>query len=193
MLILSLTVALIALTLFFDDLLTNQVNPNRNPDTRELIAGGREVVLKRNRQGHYIAAGKINDIPVTFLVDTGATDVAIPSNIANQAGLSRGQAAQAATANGLVTVYSTKVESLVLGTPVISFKEVEGLVDIFPYVETNNLYLCQDEYDMEQLLKQLPSRPDYKNLSLRENLLCKFNTPFQYSKKITILLKGLVF
>ena len=85
------------------------------------------------------------------------------------------------------------LESLVLGTPVISFKEVEGLVDIFPYVENNNLYLCQNEYDMEQLLKHLPSRPDYKNLSLRENLLSKFNTPFQYSKKITILLKGLVF
>jgi len=85
------------------------------------------------------------------------------------------------------------LESLVLGTPVISFKEVEGLVDIIPYVDNNNLYLCQDEYDMEQLLKHLPSRPDYKNLSLRENLLSKFNTPFQYSKKITILLKGLVF
>ena len=85
------------------------------------------------------------------------------------------------------------LESLVLGTPVISFKEVEGLVDIFPYVETNNLYLCQNEYDMEQLLKHLPFRPDYKNLSLRKNLLSKFNTPFQYAKKITILLKGLVF
>ena len=120
MLILSFTVALIALTVFFDDLLKNQVNPNRNPDTRELVAGGREVVLQRNRQGHYLTAGKINDIPVTFLVDTGATDVAIPSNIANQAGLSRGQAAQAATANGLVTVYSTKVESLVLGNILLS-------------------------------------------------------------------------
>ncbi|MDG2141681.1 MAG: TIGR02281 family clan AA aspartic protease [Gammaproteobacteria bacterium] len=115
MLILSFTIALIALTVFFDDLLKDQLNPNRNPDTRDLITGGQEVVLQRNRQGHYIAAGKINDIPVTFLVDTGATDVAIPSNIANQAGLSRGRATQAATANGLVTVYSTKVDSLVLG------------------------------------------------------------------------------
>ena len=33
------------------------------------------------------------------------------------------------------------LESLVLGTPVISFKEVEGLVDIVPYVDNNNLYL----------------------------------------------------
>ena len=85
------------------------------------------------------------------------------------------------------------LESLVLGTPVISFKEVEGLLDIVPYVEKNKLYLCQNEYDMEELLKCLSSRPDYKNISLRENLLSKFNTPFQYSKKISILLKGLVF
>ena len=85
------------------------------------------------------------------------------------------------------------LESLVLGTPVISFKEVEGLADIFPYVEKNNLYLCKNEYDMEELLKNLPSRLDYKNISLRENLLSTFNTPFQYSEKISILLKGLVF
>ena len=85
------------------------------------------------------------------------------------------------------------LESLVLGTPVISFKEVEGLVDILPYVEKNNLYLCKDEYAMEELLKKLPSRLDYKNINLRKNLLSKFNTPFKYSKKISILLKGLVF
>ena len=85
------------------------------------------------------------------------------------------------------------LESLVLGTPVISFKEVEGLVDIFPHVEKNNLYLCENEYDMEELLKKLSSRLDYKKLKLRKNLLSKFNTPFQYSKKISILLRGLVF
>jgi len=84
------------------------------------------------------------------------------------------------------------LESLVLGTPVISFKEVEGLVDIFPHVKNNNLYLCENEYDMEELLKKLPSRLDYKNINLRKNLLSKFNTPFLYSKKISILLRGLV-
>jgi glycosyltransferase involved in cell wall biosynthesis len=84
------------------------------------------------------------------------------------------------------------LESLVLGTPVLSFKEVEGLVDILPYVKNNNLYLCKNELDMEELLKTLPSRIDYKNIILRKNLLSKFNTPFQYSKKISILLKGLV-
>ena len=120
MLILSFTLGLIALTIFFDDLLQKQSNPNRNPSTRELVTGGHEVILERNRQGHYVATGKLNDMPVTFLVDTGATDVAIPSNIANKAGLSIGKAAQAATANGVVTVYSTKVNSLSLGDILLS-------------------------------------------------------------------------
>jgi len=85
------------------------------------------------------------------------------------------------------------LEALVLGTPVISFREVEGLADIISHVDNNNLYLCKNEYEMEEMLKYLPSRLDYKNIILRENLLSKFNTPFQYSKKISILLKGLVF
>ena len=60
-------------------------------------------------------------------------------------------------------------------------------------LKKDNLYLCKNEYDMEELLKKLPSRLDYKNLNLRKNQLSEFNTPFQYSKKISILLRGLVF
>ena len=68
MLILSLTIGLILLTLIFDDLLKRQINPNRNPESIELRSGIREVTLQRNRQGHYIADGTINNIPVTFLL-----------------------------------------------------------------------------------------------------------------------------
>ena len=47
------------------------------------------------------------------------------------------------------------LESLVLGTPVISFKEVEGLFDIIPKVEKNKLVLCKDENHMQLLLNEL--------------------------------------
>ena len=77
------------------------------------------MVLKQNRQGHYVASGTINNIPVQFLLDTGATDVAIPESIANQAGLRRGTSSRASTANGLVTVYSTLVDELTLGNIVL--------------------------------------------------------------------------
>ena len=104
MLVLSLTTGLILLTLVFDNLLKRQINPNRNPESIELRSGIREVTLQRNRQGHYIADGTINNIPVTFLLDTGATDVAIPETIADQANLKKGNARLAATANGSVNV-----------------------------------------------------------------------------------------
>jgi aspartyl protease family protein len=119
MLIISFILGLIALTAFFDDRLLLQSNPNQNPDFSELNNGIREVVLERNMQGHYVADGEVNGIPVTFLLDTGATDVAIPAEIALEADLVSGLAHQASTANGVVTVYSTRINELTLGNIVL--------------------------------------------------------------------------
>ena len=119
MLIASFTLVLIALTLYFNDWIANQSNPNQNPNFSISDIGVREVVLKRNRQGHYVANGHLNGIPVTFLLDTGATEVAIPSEVAVKAGLIRGLAQQASTANGVVTVYSTEIDELQIGNIVL--------------------------------------------------------------------------
>lgn len=115
MLITTFVFSLIALTIFFDNLLSNQSNPNQSPDYSLSESGIREVILQRNRQGHYVAIGRINGIPVTFLLDTGATDVAIPSNVAKEVGLERGIAHRALTANGIVTVFATTVGELNIG------------------------------------------------------------------------------
>lgn len=119
MLAISFVIALAGLTFFFNGKLEKQVNPNRDPDSMVLLSGVREVVLKQNRKGHYVASGEVNNVPVTFLLDTGATDVAVPESIAQQAGLERGNGSFAATANGMVTVYSTRINELVLGNIVL--------------------------------------------------------------------------
>ncbi|MFL2856689.1 MAG: TIGR02281 family clan AA aspartic protease [Pseudohongiellaceae bacterium] len=119
MLIASFTLVLIALTLYFNDWLAEQSNPNQNPNFSISDIGVREVVLERNRQGHYIANGQLNEIPVTFLLDTGATEVAVPSGVADKAGLIRGLAQQASTANGVVTVFSTEIDELRIGNIVL--------------------------------------------------------------------------
>ena len=115
MLIVSFFLGLMALTIFFDGVLQSQSNPNSEPEFNETDNGIREVVLQRNRQGHYVANGTINGVPVTFLLDTGATDVAIPAAIARKAGLKQGYISQAATANGIIQVYSTTLDELQLG------------------------------------------------------------------------------
>ena len=119
MLIFSFALTLIGLSFFFEGQLQRQANPNQNPLMMELSTGIKEVVLRQNRQGHYVASGTINNVPVLFLLDTGATDVAIPESIALTAGLQRGNASRASTANGVVTVYSTKIDELLLGNIVL--------------------------------------------------------------------------
>lgn len=115
MLAACMVLGLLMLTWFFDGMLERQTNPNQRANTQLLSDGVLELQLQRNRQGHYVLAGTINGAPATLLLDTGATDVVIPASLAAQAGLPQGQAMQAMTANGLVTVYNTRIPELQIG------------------------------------------------------------------------------
>ena len=99
---------------FFTDLLERQHNPNQTLETRQ-EAGMREVVLKRNKYGHYVTSGEINGRPVTFMLDTGATGVAIPGQIAQRLGLQRGRAFPTQTANGMATSYAATLDQVSVG------------------------------------------------------------------------------
>lgn len=74
-----------------------------------------ELMLQRNRAGHYVAEGEINDAKVTFLLDTGASQVALSSHLARQLGLKLGAAMTLSTANGNVIGYQTRLASVRLG------------------------------------------------------------------------------
>lgn len=107
-------IALGLLTMFFSGVQQQQRNPNQSPESNfhgNLI----EVVLDRNRQGHYLVVGEINGKDAEFLLDTGATDVVVPEPIAESLGLRKGRAGRAMTANGAVTVYDTKIHELKIG------------------------------------------------------------------------------
>lgn len=106
--------AIVLMTLFFGDILEKQENPNQSPESYR-NGGVIEVVLERNKFGHYVTSGTINDYPVVFMLDTGATGVAIPEEIANIIGLEKGQEYSTLTANGVGTGYRTRVESLSFG------------------------------------------------------------------------------
>lgn len=98
----------------FEDKLAEQMNPNQQVES---LREGNDVVvqLQQNRQGHYVANGEINGNTVVFLLDTGATQVAIPQAVADQLQLPRGAAQRVNTANGVATAYRTQLDELRLG------------------------------------------------------------------------------
>ncbi len=136
MILLACLLCLGLLTLLFDNILEKQRNPNSglggpSPD------GPREVVLRRDRSGHYVAPGYINEQPVRFLLDTGATRVSVPSAVAERVGLSRGRPGRVSTANGTIVVYGTRLDQVSLGN--ITLQNV--LADINPHMPGNTVLL----------------------------------------------------
>ena len=125
MLVLAWGMGLFLATRFFADWEQGRLNPNTEPVSAH--QGNRiEVLLEANVQGHFVASGKINGEPVVFLLDTGATDVAISDELADSLGLSRGAAVTLQTANGQTRGYRTRLDRLELSDIVL--RDVAALV-----------------------------------------------------------------
>ena len=98
----------------FDYLISQRINPNQNIVTT-VNGPQKEIVLQRNSYGHYVSSGTINGHRVTFLLDTGASDIAIPESIAKRIGLSKGRTMVVKTASGNAKAYRTRLDSVALG------------------------------------------------------------------------------
>lgn len=97
------------------------------------FAGGatgerQSVSLTADARGHFAAPGSINGYPMSFLVDTGATTIAINAAEARRIGLDyrAGQAVGVATAAGVVPAWRVKFNTVKIGG--ISVNQVDGLV-----------------------------------------------------------------
>ena len=114
MLLLAWLVAMGLATWLFGNWQDGRDNPNQQ--LQSLHGNGYiEVRLASGRGGHYSLNGQINAQPVSFLLDTGATAVAIPAQLARDLQLKRGAPLQLSTANGTVTGWRTRLTSLQLG------------------------------------------------------------------------------
>ncbi len=112
-------IALMLASWYFDDFFNREYNPNQDIATRELD-GIKEITLKRNRRGHYVTSGKINNTDVRFMLDTGATHVSIPGDVARQLKLEAGNRQIVNTANGRVYVYATMLDKIQIGDIVLA-------------------------------------------------------------------------
>ncbi len=76
------------------------------------------VTLWAEPSGHYFADGWINGVAVRFMVDTGATAIAMNSRVAKRIGLDYkkiGRRGFANTASGIVRTYNLKLNSVKVG------------------------------------------------------------------------------
>lgn len=114
--------------------LTNLIRPSVTPSadrTSTLISSG-ELAIPADRLGHFRIPGKVNNWPVTFLVDTGASTVAISRKIANEAGIySCAYGSSSNTANGRVDVCIASSITIEFG----NFRVTDATLSILPNMD----------------------------------------------------------
>lgn len=105
---------LFAMAIYFSNREQRIYNPNETFQSSQ-TPQSRQIMLNANRYGHYTFSGEINHTPVRFLIDTGATEVVIPQEIADDLGLIKGRKHWVRTANGDIEVFRTRIKTLTLG------------------------------------------------------------------------------
>lgn len=81
---------------------------------QSMFEDGALYELPRARDGHYYATAMVNDVPIRFVVDTGATGVVLRKADATAAGIDIANLAflnEAMTANGPVRIASVRTDS----------------------------------------------------------------------------------
>lgn len=91
-------------------------------------SGAQRVTLTADARGHFLTVGTIDGVTVRFLVDTGATTIAMGVDMARRVGIDylKGETGYASTANGTVKVHRVRLNSVRVGD--IALTNVEASV-----------------------------------------------------------------
>jgi aspartyl protease family protein len=112
-------------------------------------------VLTADGQGHFMPQGQINGRSVQFMVDTGATMVAIgePEALRINIPYKNGRRVMMSTANGTTTGYEVKLHSLRLGD-MVSYNVTAVITpQAMPFGLLGNSYLTR--YQMTRTNDQM--------------------------------------
>ncbi|MBA2673358.1 MAG: TIGR02281 family clan AA aspartic protease [Ramlibacter sp.] len=117
---------------------------------------GSRIVLTVGTGGHFMAQGAINGQAVNFMVDTGATSVAMSAADAQRVGLNyhAGRPVYVSTANGTAPAWMVKLNSVKVGD--VEIYDVDAVVSpqSMPFVLLGNSFLnrFQMKRDNDQMV-----------------------------------------
>ena len=108
-------------------------------------ATGREILIAAGPGGHFITSGQINGKPVQFMVDTGATTIAMARSEAERIGIDwkTGQRGVSQTAGGMVITYSVSLTSVRIGDVEVFGVNAMILPSEMPFVLLGNSFLSR--------------------------------------------------
>lgn len=86
------------------------------------------IVIKQASNGHYYLEAEVNSHAITFVVDTGASSVALPLSVKKTASLICNEDMVVKTANGVSSGCTTIISELKLGRGSLVLKNVQASI-----------------------------------------------------------------
>lgn len=111
-----------------------------------------EVRIARGENSHYYTPGRINNRPVNFVVDTGASSIAMHTQQAKALGIQylRGKVMLVGTANGTTEAYRVMLDNVSVGDVVVNNVEAVVMEGMSPdYILLGNSYLSRVEMKVD--------------------------------------------
>ena len=120
-----------------------------------------EIVLPMGSGGHFSTQGAINGKIVNFMVDTGATSVAMGQAEANRIGLDwkRGRPGLSNTANGTVPIYTVNLTSVRVGAVEVANVAAVVLPNDMPMILLGNSFLNRFTMRRDADVMRLDKKP----------------------------------
>lgn len=134
--------------------------PARLTGTPQAATAAQQIVLPVGLGGHFISSGSINGRAVQFMVDTGATLVALSQAEAERIGLAWRNAPRAMTqtANGAVPVHRVSLSAVRLGEVEVANVDAIVMPASMPYVLLGNSFLTRFEMRRDNDVLRLERR-----------------------------------
>ncbi len=122
--------------------------------------GSGKVMLTADARGHFFTTGTVNGTSVRFMVDTGASGIALSPSDARRIGidLSRGERGMASTANGVAPFVRVTLDTVRVGDITVHNVEAGVVQNEMPYALLGMSFLNRMEMQREGSTMTLKKR-----------------------------------